>query len=537
MNIKRKIHLVMLLSLALGLALGALFFQAQRNIDAANAQERRANDIAMGLFQLTLLGQDVSLHPAESRACNQWQKQYLALEDVLRDVNFDEPLDREIVQRLRHAHEEQRKIFDALQLLTRKQSETGVTEITAEQLERLVYRLSFGAQSMLSDALSLERRKRMEITQYRRKVFGISLALAAILTSAIAVLAFLIGQSIIGPLTRLRRETEIIGTGNLAHRVGSAAKDELGDLSRDFNRMLDHLQEVTTSRDELRREIEARIRSEQALLKSERSLKKAQAIAHLGSCEWNLKSEQMVCSDEIYRVFGWQPGSFMPAYENFLDAVHPDDRPMVAQTIERARQGQGFSMEHRILLPNGDMRVVHDIGEVELDGTGTPLRIRGTVHDITERKCAEDKLHEANARLAAQLREIEKLQEELREQAIRDPLTGLFNRRYMEETLVREFAGAERENYPVSVIIMDIDHFKKINDTYGHQAGDMVLQTLGEQLRGHIRGRDIACRFGGEEFLAVLPHTPIITAAQRAELWRASFEALRITYEGREIRA
>ncbi|HEX5336890.1 MAG TPA: GGDEF domain-containing protein, partial [Gallionella sp.] len=160
-----------------------------------------------------------------------------------------------------------------------------------------------------------------------------------------------------------------------------------------------------------------------------------------------------------------------------------------------------------------------------------------TVHDITERKHVEDELRRANERLGAQLLEIEKLQSSLREQAIRDPLTGLFNRRYMEETLEREFSGAERENYPVSLVMLDIDHFKKINDTYGHPAGDAVLRALSALLSGHIRGRDIACRYGGEEFLAVLPHTPIETATQRAELWRAAFEALQMTHEGKEIRA
>ncbi|BBI99478.1 hypothetical protein FGKAn22_11710 [Ferrigenium kumadai] len=537
MKIRYKIHLVMLLSVALGLLLGLLFYQAQRDIDAANTLERQASVIAMDIFQLTLLGQDLSLHPDEYRARNQWLKQHQKLGELLSEVRFDTSQDKTVIERLRHAHKIQLQLFEASQLLPRRLRKSGTAAIVAEQQERLVYRMSFGVQAMLSDALSLQRRKRTEITQYRRKVFGISLVLAGIMTSTIAVLAYLIGRSIIGPLLRLRRETEIIGSGDLGHRVGMTTNDELGDLSRDFDRMLERLQQVTASREELQHEIEVRVLAEEALRESEQSLKKAQGIAHLGSWEWDILGGDLAWSDEIFRIFGRQPGLFDPTYDAFMDAIHPDDRPLVAQSIEKVLHGQGYDIEHRIILPSGDSRVVHQIGEAEFDDSGKPVKMRGTIHDITERKRAENELHEANGRLGAQLQEIEKLQETLREQAIRDPLTGLFNRRYMEETLVREFAGAKRENYPVSLIMMDIDHFKKINDTYGHQAGDLVLQALGELLSGHIRGRDIACRFGGEEFLAVLPHTPIVTATQRAEQWRASFEALRMTYEGKEIRA
>jgi diguanylate cyclase (GGDEF)-like protein len=98
-----------------------------------------------------------------------------------------------------------------------------------------------------------------------------------------------------------------------------------------------------------------------------------------------------------------------------------------------------------------------------------------------------------------------KLRQVLRDQSIKDPLTGLFNRRYMEETLARELARAERQRTPLAVIVADLDHFKSINDTYGHPAGDAVLKKAGQHLGSSVRGGDVACRYGGEEFILILP--------------------------------
>ena len=113
-----------------------------------------------------------------------------------------------------------------------------------------------------------------------------------------------------------------------------------------------------------------------------------------------------------------------------------------------------------------------------------------------------------------------KLRETLHNQAIRDPLTGLFNRRYLEESLKREIYRAERKGTSLGIIMLDIDHFKRFNDTHGHAAGDALLHELGKFLKAHIRGADIACRYGGEEFTLILPDVSVEDARQRAEQLR-----------------
>lgn len=152
------------------------------------------------------------------------------------------------------------------------------------------------------------------------------------------------------------------------------------------------------------------------------------------------------------------------------------------------------------------------------------------IADLRERKRLETDLKESNAMLQAQLDEIHRLQADLREQAVRDGLTNLFNRRYLDETLERELARAKREGYPLSLVMIDIDHFKKLNDTYGHQAGDKVLRELAALLWGDVRAEDVPCRYGGEEFIVLLPRMPLDIALERAEEWRRTLQATRVPF-------
>lgn len=110
-----------------------------------------------------------------------------------------------------------------------------------------------------------------------------------------------------------------------------------------------------------------------------------------------------------------------------------------------------------------------------------------------------------------------RLQESLRVQSIRDPLTGLYNRRHMEPSLERELARARRQAEPVSILMCDLDHFKRFNDTYGHAAGDALLAEFGRLLKANCRAEDIPCRYGGEEFMLILPGTDAEVAQRRAE--------------------
>jgi len=169
------------------------------------------------------------------------------------------------------------------------------------------------------------------------------------------------------------------------------------------------------------------------------------------------------------------------------------------------------------------------------DEKGEPISMMGSFIDISERMDAEKGLLEANTELANRLAEIEKLQAQLREQAIRDPLTGLFNRRYLEENMGQAIARADRYKYPISLVMIDIDHFKIVNDTYGHKAGDEMLIALSDLLRNHIRKGDTICRYGGEEFVVMMPRASWKAAIERSNQWRVAFENLKVSFEDHQL--
>jgi diguanylate cyclase (GGDEF)-like protein len=128
-----------------------------------------------------------------------------------------------------------------------------------------------------------------------------------------------------------------------------------------------------------------------------------------------------------------------------------------------------------------------------------------------------------------------KLRSDLRELSIHDPLTGLHNRRYMEEALELELRRAQRKQLSVGLIMLDIDHFKEFNDRFGHGAGDELLRRLGAAMREHLRSGDVACRYGGEEFLLILPEAGLEVTARRAEQLRQHVKQMAVSYQEKPL--
>jgi diguanylate cyclase (GGDEF)-like protein len=163
------------------------------------------------------------------------------------------------------------------------------------------------------------------------------------------------------------------------------------------------------------------------------------------------------------------------------------------------------------------------------------LQSRGSDGAATTRSASRQKLAAAMAEQIALALSNLWLRESLRQQSVRDPLTGLYNRRFLEETLDRELSRLERKNLPLSLIMIDVDNFKDFNDTFGHAAGDAVLRDLGTVLQRFVRGGDIACRFGGEEFTVILPEAGLEIGRQRAEMLREAVREMHLVHEGKAL--
>jgi diguanylate cyclase (GGDEF)-like protein/PAS domain S-box-containing protein len=282
----------------------------------------------------------------------------------------------------------------------------------------------------------------------------------------------------------------------------------------------------------LRREIAVRARLEQTLLVRQSAIEAAADGFVIADPNGIIE----YVNPAMARITGYPPGELIGKHTRMFRSGRHDEvfYQYLWQTLSAGRVWRGEIVNRR---EDGSLYTELMAVAPVLDESGKVIRYVAIKHDISERKAMETALKEANQALQQQIVEIEELQMRLKEQVIRDPLTGLHNRRFLDETLSRELARAKREGYPVSLLMIDVDHFKRINDTYGHPAGDEMLKALAGLLRASCREGDIACRYGGEEFIALLPRAPSGIAHERAEQWRESFASL-VTHHGEfEIRA
>ncbi len=280
----------------------------------------------------------------------------------------------------------------------------------------------------------------------------------------------------------------------------------------------------------------------------ELALEQAQSVAHMGSWHLDLTKKHLAWSDQIFEIFGIEKEKFGASLEAFFDCIHPDDLESVQMAYQASvDEDIPYDIEHRIVKrDSGEVRWVHERCIHERLAGGEVIRSIGTVQDITQRKEAEEKLRQSeqalfqrskdlemtNAMLEQQAQEMAQLAEDLHHAkeevevlAVTDRLTGLFNRLKLDQSFLSELDRSKRYGHPLSVVIFDLDHFKSVNDTFGHQAGDGVLIAVARILKDNSRTVDIPGRWGGEEFLVICPETNLSGAKALAEKNRQAIEA------------
>lgn len=213
-------------------------------------------------------------------------------------------------------------------------------------------------------------------------------------------------------------------------------------------------------------------------------LKQAQHIAHVGSWKYQVRENHLALSDEILYMYGLTPAEFGGTMEAFVDLVHPEDRHAVRSAQETAMQYGNASVQCRVMRKDGKIRYFEIIGQLFCEKNGQDY-LAGTTQDITEKKVAEHRIGQL---------------------AYLDQLTGLPNRKFVLDRLDRLVAMHHRMQQDGAVLFIDLDNFKALNDTQGHDKGDLLLKQVAQRLQTCVRHYDCVGRFGGDEFVVLLEH-------------------------------
>lgn len=313
-----------------------------------------------------------------------------------------------------------------------------------------------------------------------------SLIVIAIAMMAIMLLTgYMMGRAVVRPIERITTAMSRVSGGDLDHRVPEGSRDELGRMATSFNQMTSELK-----------------------------------VTYQG-----LKREQ----DKLTTIiFGAGEGIVVTDHDGNIVLVNPAAEQLLGKD-GRQITDQGFRMlfDDPALV---ERMLAEDAGHAETVAYKARMLqvFASTIKDEQGRVVGS----------AAMLRDIteeKRLEELLRTMATTDVLTGLYNRRFLDEAMATEFHRALRTRSSLSVIMIDVDHFKKFNDTHGHDQGDRVLKSVAQAIRAALRKYDLPCRYGGEEFLAILPNTDGEGALSFAERVRVSIETM--TVDGMKVTA
>jgi diguanylate cyclase (GGDEF)-like protein/PAS domain S-box-containing protein len=222
----------------------------------------------------------------------------------------------------------------------------------------------------------------------------------------------------------------------------------------------------------------------------------AKALKH-GIFDWDLRTGAVSWDDKCLRLLGLSHRDSGMAYEDFLQLVHPEDRQKIREAVSNhLERGTEFAVEYRVRHADGGYRSVISRAETERDHEGKALRMVGILDDVTERKA---------------------LEEQLQSMAFHDPLTALPNRALFMDRLKHALDRSERQEAKPAVLFVDLDNFKNVNDSLGHEAGDRALVAVAERLRGCVRPGDTVARLGGDEFTVLLEEAGEAEARRVAE--------------------
>ena len=389
----------------------------------------------------------------------------------------------------------------------------------------------------------------------RREVYAEAwnnLLLALAIAVVLMPVALVVTRRTLAPLHSLTVAADALKTGALDVSLPAPTHDEIGQLVTAFDAMVrsikvrdaeirekvraladarDKLEErvrertadLSKANENLKREIAERQRAEEAIRRSEQRFQEVARAAEEWIWECDAQGLYTYSSHAVKDILGYTPEEVI-GRKHFYDFCPPDDREAVKRAAIEVfgRKGVFRGFANLAVHKNGKPIWLMTTGAPILDAGGNLLGYRGTDMDVTERRAAEEALQQANQRL-----------EEL---ATTDELTGLANRRRFLEILQAEVQRAKRRESSLALVMIDVDGFKVINDTHGHAFGDRVLVEFAKTLRGGARACDTAARYGGDEFMILMPETRVEEAVGAVERIRKAFADRTISDGRRSLR-
>lgn len=460
--------------------IGLIVFSLFLRIDAILERTMIANEFMLGVSELSLLTESYQVDPSKERIRKQWQTQHDSLAILLRMFAFGGSEQQAITSRMGVNLNDSKILFSSLAALSGSIRYDRDTEMRADLQKRLIAQLLASIRLLSSDAARLVALSNDELrVSFQKAGIGI-LVILGILGTVVTFTLSRLNRGFVAAVENLHHGTEIIGSGRLDYKVGTPADDEIGQLSRSFDRMTEQLKTVTVSRDKLQKEIEERKKVEEAVRESREQLQVIiDTIPSLISYvdrdfhyRWNNRAyrEWFKCTAE--EITG----------KHMQEVLGETVFQRILPRLQQALAGEGGEYDDYVAYPTGG-RWVHGVYMPHRTAYGEVDGIVIFITDITERK---------------------RMEEEIKHMAHHDALTGLPNRRLFMEIVVLEAAEARRTHKKLAILFLDLDRFKEVNDTLGHEAGDELLVEVAKRLKTSIRESDTVARTGGDEFNIIL---------------------------------
>ncbi|HEX7874693.1 MAG TPA: diguanylate cyclase [Sphingobium sp.] len=464
------------------------------------------------------------------------------------ELTADNPVQSGRARELRSLMEQRTAVLrEPLDLARHGRFDEARDAIASGRGRELMATVTLRTQSFLDEERALQA-MRVEAAG-RRLAWVKQLALIGgpILSVLILLVSVVLIRGIRRPVDVIQEAMTALGRGEEGARVTAAmGSREFVALADGYNAMADQLHAAVA--DQRRSEGDLQIANDELLRNSETLRDRGEVIELLGGMAHRMQAART--DDELAQVIRVFVPRVLPGIAGALYA-HNNSRNLlipIAGWGGHDPEANGFAPDqcwalrrgqsHYVAEPGGDIVCGH-VGDAEQVYHCEPLlaggEVIGTLY-LQGRIEADYRFRlTVMAENIASALVNHRLQRGLREQTIRDPLTGLFNRRYMEETLAVEIARSRRSGAPLSLVMCDVDHFKRFNDEFGHDAGDVVLRAVASEMRSRFRDGDVVCRFGGEEFTIIAPGTTAEALANRVEIVRHAITQISLRHGGRAL--